>query len=240
MQETLTNKDSTSAIELLDLSNNRSVVWTAKEQVEVQHRHVPELGDGDILVEVISTGICGSDVHVWSSNHENQPPVMGHESAGSIIRLGSKVTDRFIGQRVAIEPGFPCMKCEYCIRGKPNICANLSYCGHTKDGTLTRFHVAPQELTVPIPDTVSWEQAGCIQPLAIAVQLARRANMRAQQTVAILYVPSPPDKHFTMCLLTELKRLWTFGAADTGGSKSLWSQEDHCLRRRSNSHRLCA
>lgn len=225
-----TNEDLPSVVELFGLDNNRSVVWTAKEQVDFQHRNVPEVGDGDVLIEVVSTGICGSDVHVWSSNHENQPPVMGHESAGRIIQLGSKVTDRFIGQRVAIEPGFPCMKCEYCIRGRPNICANLSYCGHTKDGTLSRFHVAPQELTVPIPDTVSWEQAGCIQPLAIAVQLARRANMRAQQTVAILYVPSSLKKKFAMSLLTALKRLWTFGTADDGGSKSVWGQKNHGLR----------
>ena len=187
MAETHMNGNATNGLKSFDLSHNRSVVWVAKEQAEIQHRDVPDVGEEDVLVEVISTGICGSDVHVWSSNPDKPPPVMGHESAGKIIQVGSKVTDRYVGQRVAIEPGFPCMKCEFYIRGNPNICANLAYCGHTKDGTLTRFHVAPKELTVPIPDSVSWEQAGCIQPLTIAVRLGRRANMRAHQTVAILY-----------------------------------------------------
>ena len=89
---------------------NRSVVWVAPEKVEIQHRDVPEIGAEDVLVEVISTGICGSDAHVWASNPEKQPPVLGHESAGKISRIGSKVKDRGVGQRVAIEPGFACMK----------------------------------------------------------------------------------------------------------------------------------
>ena len=94
----------------LDLFNNRSVVWVAPEKLEVQHRGVPELKEDDVLVEVIATGICGSDAHVWASNHSRPPPVLGHESAGKIIKIGSKVTDREVGQRVAVEPGFPCMK----------------------------------------------------------------------------------------------------------------------------------
>ena len=78
--------------------------------MEVQHRDVPEVGDEDVLVEVISTEICGSDGHVWASNLEKPPPVLGHESAGKISKIGSKVRDRSVGQRVAIEPGFACMK----------------------------------------------------------------------------------------------------------------------------------
>ena len=89
---------------------NRSVVWVAPEKVEVQHRDVREVGDYDVLVEIISTGICGSDAHVWASNPTKPPPVLGHESAGKISKLGAKVTDRVVGQRVAIEPGFACMK----------------------------------------------------------------------------------------------------------------------------------
>lgn len=92
-------------------TSNRSVVWVAPECVEIQHREVPELGDGDVLVEVISTGICGSDAHIWESNYPAKPPpVLGHESAGKISKIGAKVTYRIVGQRVAIEPGFACMK----------------------------------------------------------------------------------------------------------------------------------
>ena len=105
MTEFLTNGNSAHGI-----TSNRSVVWTAPSNVEIQHREVKELGDEDVLVEVISTGICGSDAHVWESNPVKAPPVLGHESAGKISKVGSKVTSRYIGQRVAIEPGCACMK----------------------------------------------------------------------------------------------------------------------------------
>lgn len=165
---------------------NLSVVWTAPKKVDLQHRPVPEVGDDEVLVQIVSTGICGSDAHVWESNPVNTPPVLGHESAGKICKIGAMVKDRFVGQRVAIEPGFACMKCEFCIRGQPNVCTNLAYCGHTIDGTLTQWFVCGWHITVPLPDNLSWAEAGCVQPLAIAVQLGRKANMRAHQVVAVL------------------------------------------------------
>lgn len=90
--------------------SNQSVVWAAPSKVELLPREVSEPGDNEVLIQVIVTGICGSDCHVWESNPAKQPPVLGHESAGVIMRIGSKVTDREVGQRVAIEPGVPCLK----------------------------------------------------------------------------------------------------------------------------------
>ncbi|KIM94767.1 hypothetical protein OIDMADRAFT_45674 [Oidiodendron maius Zn] len=164
---------------------NRSVVWIAPKKVELQDRTIPEIGPKDVMVKVIVTGICGSDAHVWCSNPSKQPPVMGHESAGVIVRLGVEVSDRYINQRVAIEPSCPCLECEFCIRGQTNLCAQLEYCGHTADGTLCQYFICRATMTVPIPESVSWKEAGCIQPLAISIQLARRANMRAHQTIAV-------------------------------------------------------
>jgi threonine dehydrogenase-like Zn-dependent dehydrogenase len=94
-------------------TTNRSVVWVAPKKLEVQHRDVPEVGEDDVLVEIMSTGICGSDAHVWASNPATPPPVLGHESAGIIAKVGAKVTGRSVGMRVAVEPGFACMKYVY-------------------------------------------------------------------------------------------------------------------------------
>lgn len=89
--------------------SNRSCVWVAQRQLEVQDRPLPGLlKDEDVLVQVISTGICGSDCHNWESDKISKPLVLGHESAGIIKEVGSKVKDRLPGQRVAIEPGFAC------------------------------------------------------------------------------------------------------------------------------------
>ncbi|KAF7552892.1 hypothetical protein G7046_g7271 [Stylonectria norvegica] len=156
------------------------------QKLEVQQRPVVAPSDNEVLVEIVATGICGSDCHNWESDKVSRQLVLGHESSGVIVRVGKNVTSRTVGQRVAVEPGFACMECEFCIRGNTNTCENLKYCGlDPTDGTLCQYFTCPWGMTVPIPDTISWEEAGAIQPLAIAVQLARRAALNAQQTMAI-------------------------------------------------------
>ncbi|KAH7311439.1 xylitol dehydrogenase [Stachybotrys elegans] len=168
------------------MTTNRACVWVGARKVEVQERPIPAVGEGDVLVEVISTGICGSDCHNWESDKISKQLILGHESAGIIKEVGKGVTDRVIGQRVAIEPGFACMTCEFCLRGNPNICSNLKYCGlDPTDGTLCQYVACRASMTVPIPENISWEEAGAIQPLAIAVQLARRAALNSHHTLAI-------------------------------------------------------
>ncbi|KAL4875793.1 chaperonin 10-like protein [Aspergillus karnatakaensis] len=166
--------------------SNRSVVWVAARTLEIQERPIDPPGANDVLVQVISTGICGSDAHNWTSSSVSRHLVLGHESAGIIVEVGSDVKDRHVGQRVAVEPGFACLKCEFCLRGNPNTCANLKYCGmDPTDGTLRQYFTCGAHMAIPIPDEISWEEAGAIQPLAIAVQLARRANLTASKTLAI-------------------------------------------------------
>ncbi|KAI1865757.1 hypothetical protein JX265_008080 [Neoarthrinium moseri] len=166
--------------------SNRACVWVGPRQVEVQQRPIEPVGENDVLVKVISTGICGSDCHNWESASVSKQLVLGHESSGIIEKVGPAVKDRTVGQRVAVEPGFACMTCEFCVRGNPNICANLKYCGlDPTDGTLSQYVTVKSSMTVPIPENVSWEEAGSIQPLAIAVQLGRRASLNAHQTMAI-------------------------------------------------------
>jgi D-xylulose reductase len=89
--------------------SNRACVWVAARKVEVQERPVAPVGDGDVLVEIISTGICGSDCHNYESDKVSKQLVLGHESSGLIKEVGKDVKDRFVGQRVAVEPGFACM-----------------------------------------------------------------------------------------------------------------------------------
>ncbi|KAL3479490.1 chaperonin 10-like protein [Aspergillus californicus] len=166
--------------------SNRSVVWVARRTLEIQERPITPPGPNDVLVQIMATGICGSDGHNWNSASVSRQLVLGHESAGVIVEVGSHVQDRFVGQRVAVEPGFACMKCEFCLRGNPNTCADLKYCGmDPTDGTLSQFFTCGAHMAIPIPENMSWEEAGAIQPLAIAVQLARRAGLTANKTLAI-------------------------------------------------------
>ncbi|KAJ0278221.1 hypothetical protein CBS470a_009899 [Colletotrichum nupharicola] len=88
--------------------SNRSVVWAGVRKLEIRQQPIRVPNDDEVLVEVITTGICGSDCHNWDSAGVSRELILGHESAGLIKTIGKSVTDRFVGQRVAIEPGFSC------------------------------------------------------------------------------------------------------------------------------------
>lgn len=90
------------------INSNRSVVYVGERKIEIQDRAVPEIGDDEVLLEVFSTGICGSDVHTYCDVNTHKGLVLGHESAGQISKIGKNVRNRHVGQRVAIEPGFVC------------------------------------------------------------------------------------------------------------------------------------
>lgn len=91
-------------------TSNKAVVWVGARKLEIQERPVLPPGDNEVLVEIVSTGICGSDCHNWESDKVSRQLVLGHESSGVVIKIGKDVRDRFVGQRVAVEPGFACME----------------------------------------------------------------------------------------------------------------------------------
>ncbi|KAL4933997.1 chaperonin 10-like protein [Aspergillus undulatus] len=152
---------------------NRAVVWVSSRTLEIQNRPITPPGRNEVVVQIFARGICGSDAHNWSSSSVSKQLILGHESAGVIVEVGQ-------------DPGFACLKCEFCLRGNQNTCVNLRYSGlDPTDGTLQQYFTCGAHMPVPLPEGTTWEEAGAIQPLAIAVQLARRAGLSASKTVAI-------------------------------------------------------
>ena len=98
-----------------------------------------------------SVGICGSDVHYWTHGAIGDfivkaPMILGHESSGTVVKVGSNVTHLKVGDRVAIEPGYPCRFCDYCKSGQYNLCGEMKFCATPPiDGTLRRFYTHPAD-----------------------------------------------------------------------------------------------
>ncbi|KII95819.1 hypothetical protein PLICRDRAFT_693958 [Plicaturopsis crispa FD-325 SS-3] len=171
---------------------NRSVVLLKPKSIEIQDRAPPALTrPDDVLVQVHATGICGSDMHQYEdggigTSVITSPLTLGHESAGLVIAVGSDVSSVKVGDHVAIEPGYPCRKCTPCKRGDLACCENERYSGvPPTHGSLCQYLVIAEDAAVKMPYSIPWEHAGCIQPLAIAVNICRRASIRAHQTVAV-------------------------------------------------------
>jgi D-xylulose reductase len=161
--------------------------------VTFEEKPVPELkSDREVLVAVNYTGICGSDVHYYDHGAighfvVKDPMVLGHESAGTVVSTGSAVTTLKVGDRVALEPGYPCRHCEPCLSGHYNLCPEMAFAATPPyDGTLTGFWKAPSDFCYKLPDNVSTQEGALIEPLAVAVHITRQAEIKPGQTVVVM------------------------------------------------------
>lgn len=146
----------------------------------------------EVIVAVNYTGICGSDVHYWEHGAighfvVKDPMVLGHESAGTVIEVGSAVTTLQKGDRVALEPGYPCRHCANCLGGHYNLCPEMAFAATPPyDGTLAGFWAAPADFCYKLPDNVSLQEGALIEPLAVAVHIVKQASITPGQSVVVM------------------------------------------------------
>lgn len=171
---------------------NPSFVLQDVKKVSFEDRPVPTIRDSwDVRVHVSQTGICGSDVHYWQRGRIGDfvlqsPIVLGHESSGTIVEVGSSVKHLKVGDRVAIEPGVPCRHCDYCRGGSYNLCKDTVFAATPPhDGTLSKYYIAAGDYCYPLPDHLNDEEGALIEPVAVAVQITKVGNVRGNQTVVV-------------------------------------------------------
>ncbi|KAI1498883.1 xylitol dehydrogenase [Biscogniauxia marginata] len=174
-------------------SSNLSFILNKSHDVEFRERPVPKLSSpSDVLVAINYTGICGSDVHYWEHGAighfvVTDPMVLGHESAGTIVEVGSAVKTLKPGDRVTLEPGYPCRRCSDCLDGHYNLCHNMVFAATPPyDGTLTGFWVAPFDFCYKLPDHISLQEGALIEPLAVAVHIVRQAQITPGASVVVM------------------------------------------------------
>jgi D-xylulose reductase len=178
---------------LTPLIKNLSFVLNKPGDVSFEERPKPSLASPhDVLVAVNYTGICGSDVHYWVHGSIGKfvvedPMVLGHESAGTIVEVGSKVKNLKVGDRVALEPGYPCRRCQNCLAGKYNLCPDMVFAATPPyHGTLTGFWSAPADFCFKLPDNVSQQEGALIEPLAVAVHIVKQARVKPGDSVVVM------------------------------------------------------
>ena len=170
---------------------NRAAVLYAPHDVRMEERPMPQAGPKDVLVEVKAVGVCGSDVHYYEHGRigpyiVRQPLILGHESAGVIVAVGSDVHQSRIGERVAIEPGIPDGTCEQCRTGHYNLCQNVRFFGTPPiDGACVNYVTVPTQFAYALPDNMSNEEGAIIEPLSVGLWACRKARLRGGDHVLI-------------------------------------------------------
>ncbi|KAF2345433.1 Alcohol dehydrogenase C-terminal [Trinorchestia longiramus] len=170
---------------------NLAAVLYGINDMRLENREVPKPGDHDVLLRMGQVGICGSDVSYLTKGRighfiVEDPMVLGHEASGTVVECGAKVTKLKPGDRVAIEPGVPCRRCNFCKSGRYNLCKTVFFCATPPDhGNLCRYYVHDADFCFKLPDHVSLEEGAFLEPLSVGVHAARRAGVTLGSRVLV-------------------------------------------------------
>lgn len=161
-------------------------------EVVIKELPLPEISPDEVLVKVMAVGVCGSDIHYYEHGRigryiVEKPLILGHECAGIVADVGGKVIRLKVGDRVAVEPGVTCGRCEACKTGKYNLCPDVRFLATPPvDGAFVQYFKHREDFIFPIPDNLSFEAASLNEPFSVGIHAARRANLKPASDVAIM------------------------------------------------------
>jgi len=161
-------------------------VWYSNEDIRIEEVPKPKPGHKEILIKVISCGICGSDIVEWY-RLPRAPLVQGHEIGAQVVEVGKSVTKYKPGDRVFVAPKVPCMKCDYCKNGHYPVCSSVK---ERLPGGFAEYILVPESLiengTYLLPQNITYDQSTFIEPLACCVRAQQLAGVHKNQTVMVM------------------------------------------------------
>jgi len=172
----------------------KAAFLTGIRQLEIRETPSPEIkGPHGVLLRVGVVGVCGSDVHYYTTGRIGSlvvkyPEWTGHECGGTVVGMGEEVNRLEVGQRVAVDPLIPCGHCDQCLSGREHTCRNQNFlaCPGQGPGSLAEYLVMPERSCYPIPNGMTMVQASVIEPLSIGLYAQRLAEMPPGAKIAIL------------------------------------------------------
>lgn len=172
----------------------KAVALTALRHLEALEIPEPPLrADTDVLLRVERVGVCGSDMHYFetgriASRAVQFPFVLGHECAGTVERVGARVTRVQPGDQVAVDPAMSCFDCDQCRAGRPHTCRRLRFlgCPGEAEGCLSEFIVMPETSLYPVTGRITLEQSALCEPFSIGLYAVRLSQMMPGMNIGIL------------------------------------------------------
>ncbi len=173
------------------MAKMKVAVMEAIGKIVFEEREIPTPKPDEALVKLEYVGICGSDMHYFEhgriGNFIVEPPfVLGHEAGGTVVSVGSEVKHLKPGDRVALEPGKTCGKCEFCRTGRYNLCPDVIFFATPPvDGVYQEYVAHEAALCFKLPDNVSTMEGALIEPLAVGFHAANQGGAHAGQTAVV-------------------------------------------------------
>jgi len=166
----------------------RVAMYYSNRDVRLEEMPVPKIGAGELLVRVHACGICGSDVMEWY-RIDRIPLILGHEIGGEVVAVGEGVTRYKVGDRISAAHHVPCNTCYYCLSGNHTVCDTLRRTNFDPGGFVEYLRLPAINVdrgVYLLPDTVSFEEATFVEPLACVLRGQRRAGLRPGQSVLVI------------------------------------------------------
>lgn len=166
-------------------------IMTDVMKMEFVERPIEKPEKGEVLIKLEYIGICGSDLHYFEmgriGNFVVHPPfILGHEAAGYVAEVGEAVTKLKVGDRVALEPGKTCGKCEFCKTGKYNLCPDVSFFATPPiDGVFQEYVCFDADLCYLLPENVTTLEGALMEPLAVGLHAAKQGGACLGQTAVV-------------------------------------------------------
>ncbi|HTY45467.1 MAG TPA: alcohol dehydrogenase catalytic domain-containing protein [Patescibacteria group bacterium] len=166
----------------------RVAMYYNNRDVRTEQMPRPQIGQDELLVKVMASGICGSDVMEWY-RIKKAPLVLGHEIAGQIAEVGKGVSGYKTGDRVFVSHHVPCNTCRYCLAGNHTVCQTLHTTNYYPGGFAEYLRVPGLNVdrgVFVLPDQMSFDEGTFIEPVACVIRGQQMARLAAGQSMLIM------------------------------------------------------
>jgi len=155
------------------------------DTLEIVAIPIPEPGDSDVLIKVMTSSICGTDIHIFRGEYlGNYPVIPGHEFSGVVKDVGSGVTRFKSGDRVAVEPNIACDNCYNCLNNRQNFCVNWQAIGVSLPGGMAQYVTAPEKSVFDIGE-IPYEYGAFMEPISCVLHGVERLAPELASSVVI-------------------------------------------------------
>ena len=156
----------------------RAIVFHGPFDARLEERQEPKPGQDSVIVDIVTVGICGTDVEMYEGRYPCKPStIMGHEGSGVVSEIGANVDGFRPGDRVIVDGGWACGNCRFCKAGLPARCPNRVMLGSSVDGAFADRIAVPAKVLRRLPDAVAHEEAQSVLPIASAIRALRAAQI---------------------------------------------------------------
>lgn len=168
----------------------KAAVYHGPKDLRVEEIDVRELKENEVLIQVKYCGVCGTDVHIFHGDGGafavTAPLVPGHEFSGIVAKVGAKVTQVKVGDRVSGDPNDMCGECYFCKNGKQHFCTNNIGYGTTVDGGFAEYIIMREKQVYKFSEDLSFIEAAMAEPIACCLNGIDLCNIKPGATVLVI------------------------------------------------------